>query len=123
MSLRVGMLIFEENNPSFKCIDFAATARSYLRYCGIFLKIRECIFPHSAERSGEILSRLGLLISWNIRGIYILGFSHGVFQYSLDVTMDIQAKYRKNHWYTSVYPPDFVLDFLSNSPWIFVYIY
>ena len=82
-------------------------------------KIRKPIFPHSTEKSGEILSRFGLLISWNIQGIYILGFSHGIFQYSLDITMDIQSKYRKYHWYTSVYPPDL----LSNSSWIFVYIY
>ena len=78
-------------------------------------KILEYIFPHSTEKSGEILSRFGLLISWNIRGIYILGFSYGISQYSLDITMDIQAKYRKYHRYTSVYPSDFILDFLSNS--------
>ena len=57
-------------------------------------KIQKPIFPHSTEKSGEILSRFGLLISWNIQGIYILGFSHGIFQYSLDITMDIQSKYR-----------------------------
>ena len=34
-------------------------------------KILESIFPHSTEKSGEILSRFGLLIFWNIRGIYI----------------------------------------------------
>ena len=75
----------------------------------------EYIFWHSTEKSGEILSRFGVLISWNIRGIYILGFSYGISQYSLDITMDIRAKYRKYHRYTSVYPSDFILDFQSNS--------
>ena len=85
--------------------------------------IRESIFTHSTEKSGEILSRFRLLRFCNIRGIYFLGFFHGIFHYSLDMTMDINGKYKKYHWYTSVYPPGFVLDFLANSSWIFVYIY
>ena len=86
-------------------------------------KILESIFPYFTEESGEILSRFRLLISWKTQGIYIFGFSHGISQYFLDITMDIQLKYGKYHWYTSEYPPDFVLGFLSNSSSIFVYIY
>ena len=86
-------------------------------------KILESIFPHLTEKSGEILSRFRLLISWKTQGIYIFGFSHWISQYFLDITMDIQLKYGKYHWYTSEYPPDFVLGFLSNSSSIFVYIY
>ena len=82
------------------------------RFEQVSWKIREASLPGSTKKSIEILSRFGLLISGNIRGSYILGFSRGIFQYLLDIAIDIQAKYRKYHWYTSVYAPDFILDFL-----------